>query len=64
MFYPQVLTLAQFLAEREGPEFIGRMAENFARGRSMPEILRGARNLPADLDSLQRVYAAWLATAR
>jgi hypothetical protein len=62
MFYPQVLTLAQFLAEREGPEFIGRMAESLARGRSMPEILRGARNLPADLDSLQRVYAAWLAT--
>jgi hypothetical protein len=64
MFYPQVLTLAQFLAEREGPEFIGRVAENLARGRSMPEILRGARNLPADLDSLQRAYAAWLATAR
>ncbi|MBA4158214.1 MAG: hypothetical protein H0X65_12155 [Gemmatimonadetes bacterium] len=60
LFYPQALSVAEFLIEREGPEVIGRLAEGFARELSVDDMLLQGRNLPEDVNALEAEWLRWL----
>jgi hypothetical protein len=60
VFYSECLTLAQFLVEREGPEFIGRMVAGMMNGKSMDEILRQAKSAPASPSELEKAWLEWI----
>ncbi|MEJ7809847.1 MAG: hypothetical protein WKG32_05445 [Gemmatimonadaceae bacterium] len=64
LFTAEALALARFLAEREGPEFIGRIAQRTIRGAHIDQALRDARNVPTDLDALEATFRSWLAQQR
>lgn len=59
MFYAEALSVAQFLAAKEGDGFIGKVADGLMHGRTMPEILRGAKSVPADVAALDAAWQAW-----
>jgi hypothetical protein len=59
-FYAESLTVAQFLAEREGPTFIHKIAEGLAHGLTMQEVLHSAKHVPANIDQLNAAWREWL----
>lgn len=61
VFYAESLTLAQFLADKEGPAFIGQIAAGLLRGETMTQILRGPKSLPSDLQELEKAWVKWVA---
>ncbi len=61
MFYAQSLSVAEFLAEREGPAFLDRVVDATLRGRSMDEVLQTASRLPKTVAELHREWSAWVA---
>ena len=63
LFYAQAHTLMRFLAEREGPAFVGIVGRGLAEGDSLPQLLRGAARLPADIGALERAWRSWLVQA-
>lgn len=61
LFYAESLSVAQFLAAQEAPGFVRQVAEGLCRRVSMQDILRAAKNLPADPDRLAEAWRKWLA---
>jgi hypothetical protein len=59
-FTAQSLSVAQFLAEREGPAFIGRITDRLLDGGTMTSALRDARTAPSDIDELDQAWRTWL----
>lgn len=60
LFYAQAHTLMRFLAEREGPTFVGIVGRGLAEGDSLPQLLGSATQLPADIGALERAWRSWL----
>ena len=58
--YYQTSALLQFLREREGDPFIGRVADGLIRGESMTTILGDAHSVPSNLEELERELRAWV----
>ncbi|MGE3911356.1 MAG: PDZ domain-containing protein [Chloroflexota bacterium] len=58
--YYETTALAQFLREREGPAFIGRIGDGLIRGESMSQILADAQHVPTDLDQLRQAVRDWV----
>jgi hypothetical protein len=59
-FYAESLTLAQFLADKEGLAFIGQIAAGLFRGETMTQILRGTKSLTSDLRELEKAWVKWV----
>lgn len=60
LFYAQAHSLLRFLAEREGPEFVGLVGRGLAAGESLPQLLRRGRRLPHDPVALEQAWRSWL----
>jgi hypothetical protein len=56
----EAATLAQFLVEKEGARFIGKIADGLRVGKSFGEILREAKSVPTDLAGLEKAWQDWL----
>jgi len=62
VFYAQAHSVIEFLAERNGLEFVGLLGEALARGQSVDQVLaRQVRSVPRDVSALEREWKAWLA---
>ncbi|CAN5876698.1 hypothetical protein BH23GEM5_BH23GEM5_11100 [soil metagenome] len=61
LFYAQALSVVKFLAEQEGPAFVGQMARQLARGLPMSEVLKEARRVPREMAALDAAWRAWVA---
>jgi hypothetical protein len=61
-FGAQSLSVAQFLAEREGRAFIGRITDRLLDGGTMTSALGDARAVPSDPDALDAAWRNWLQT--
>lgn len=62
IFYAQANSVLEFMADREGPQFVGRLGEGLARGLSVEQVLAAhARRLPRDLPGLEREWKQWVA---
>lgn len=59
MFYAQSLSVAEFMAEREGPTFLADVVDAMLRGQSMADVLRSASKLPKTVGALEREWSAW-----
>ncbi len=59
-FQVEGLAVTRFLAEREGPGFIGHLVDRVSRGASVEEALQDARVLPHTIDELETAWQAWL----
>jgi hypothetical protein len=64
LFAAQSFAVARFLTEREGPEFVGHVAERLLAGARMEDVLRDAQRTPTDLASFERAWRSWLAEQR
>jgi hypothetical protein len=60
VFYSQSMTLLQFLVDRVGVDFPGRIARELAAGRNMGEILRQVEHVPHDYEALHSAWLAWV----
>lgn len=60
LFYSQALSVVEFLAEREGPAFVGQLARQLAHGRLMSEVLKEARRVPQEVAQLDVEWRAWV----
>ncbi|HYW06355.1 MAG TPA: hypothetical protein VE913_05330 [Longimicrobium sp.] len=61
-FYAQTNSVLEFLADREGPRFIGVLGTALAGGQSTEQALAAhARRVPSDPVALEREWRAWLA---
>jgi hypothetical protein len=60
VFYAQALTFTHFLAEKEGPKFIGKMAKEFLKGKNINEILRQAESVSSNFSKLEATWLKWL----
>lgn len=56
----QSIAVTRYLADREGPEYIGTVAERLLGGEDILEITRSARSLPATPGALDEAWRAWL----
>ena len=64
-FYAQAQSLLKFMAEREGPAFVGLLGEALARGQSVEQVLAShARNLPKNVPGFEREWKTWVAANR
>jgi hypothetical protein len=61
LFSAQALAVARFLTEREGPEFVGHLADGLLAGARVADVLRDARNVPTDLVAFENAWRTWLA---
>ncbi|HUF28452.1 MAG TPA: hypothetical protein VMM18_15855 [Gemmatimonadaceae bacterium] len=59
----QALSFAQFVADREGAEFLGHAAERLFLGETVREVFADAPTLPGDPDELDRLWRDWLVAA-
>ncbi|MGI8496423.1 MAG: hypothetical protein ACR2OG_02410 [Gemmatimonadaceae bacterium] len=62
LFSSEARSVAQYLAEKEGPEFIGAIGEKLLAGQSMETILQQSRVVPKDIPALEAVWRAWMRT--
>lgn len=60
LFDAQAVTFAEFLADREGRAFVGRVVAATMGAGSIETALRDATTLPHDIDSLDRAWRTWL----
>jgi hypothetical protein len=61
-FYPQALSVLEFLIARAGPEILPRLAVGLASGKTVGQVLAEAKApLPTDPAALDREWAAWVA---
>ena len=60
LFDAQAVTFAEFLADREGRPFLGRVVTAAMGAGSIESALRDATTLPHDIDSLDRAWRTWL----
>jgi CBS domain-containing protein len=61
IFYAQCLSIADFLAEREGPRVLGRLAAGLSERREITELLAESSRLPSDLAALEAAWTSWVA---
>jgi len=61
MFYAEALSLAQFLADREGPAFLAQVADALMHGKKMKDVLAGAKSIPTKISDLEK---AWLESVK
>ncbi len=60
-FYPQALSVLEFLVARAGPEILPRLAVGLAGGKTVAQVLAEARApLAGDPAALEREWAAWV----
>ncbi|MFL5578144.1 MAG: hypothetical protein ACJ79S_19505 [Gemmatimonadaceae bacterium] len=64
LYDAQAVSFAEFLAEREGRQFVGQLATALIRGRSFDQAIAGAGTVPHDLDTLDRAWRGWLEVQR
>ena len=64
LFYPESFALLSFIAEKEGLPFVGRMAQQMARGKTFAETLQDAKQLPKTIEGLQPDWHRWLQSHR
>jgi hypothetical protein len=63
-FYPQALSVLEFLIDRAGSEIVPRLAVGLASGKTVGQVLAEAKApLPADPAALEREWAAWMTAA-
>jgi len=61
-FYPQALSVLEFLIDRAGPEILPRLAVGLASGKTVGQVLAEAKApLPAEPAALEREWTAWMA---
>ncbi|HEX8321857.1 PDZ domain-containing protein [Longimicrobium sp.] len=61
-FYPQALSLLEFLIARAGPEILPRLAVGLASGKTVGQVLAEAKApMPTEPAALEREWAAWVA---
>ena len=60
LFDAQAVTFAEFLADREGRQFVGRVVAATLVAGSIEPALREATVLPHDIDALDRAWRSWL----
>ncbi len=60
-FYPQSLSVLEFLVARAGPEILPRLAVGLAGGKTVGQVLAEAKApLPAEPAALEREWTAWM----
>ncbi|HXY32522.1 MAG TPA: hypothetical protein VEI06_17595 [Gemmatimonadaceae bacterium] len=64
IFRLESVALGEYLAEREGPSFIGRAFTDLVRGGTMENALSSARLLPRDVPTLDTEFRTWLSDQR
>jgi len=60
LYMAEARSIAQFLAEKEGAEYIGLMGERLLAGQSVEAILQQAKNAPKEVPALETAWRAWL----
>jgi hypothetical protein len=60
LFDTEALSVADYLADREGPEFVGSVFRTLASGATFEDALRGAHSVAHDLDGFERGWRGWL----
>jgi hypothetical protein len=59
-FYPQALSVLEFLVARAGPEILPRLVLGLAGGQTVAQVLAEAKApLPTDPAALEREWSAW-----
>ena len=64
LFSIESYAVAQYLAEREGPAFVGTLAERLIAGARIDDVVATARGVPANVTALEPAWRAWLADQR
>ncbi|MBX6332107.1 MAG: hypothetical protein IRY91_09695 [Gemmatimonadaceae bacterium] len=59
-FRAESYAVAEFLAEREGPAFIGHLADRLADGATVEQALEDAPVGPHHVDELDTEWQSWL----
>ncbi|HET7456174.1 MAG TPA: hypothetical protein VFJ74_00875 [Gemmatimonadaceae bacterium] len=60
LFDAEAMSVAAYLAEREGGAFVGDVYRTVVSGLTLADALRAARTLPHDVDEFERGWRAWL----
>jgi hypothetical protein len=60
LFYEQGMAFLTFLAEREGPLFVGRLANALAAGTSPEEVLTTGTSFTGGMAGLEASWMEWL----
>jgi hypothetical protein len=61
LFAAESFAVARFLSEREGPDFIGDLANRVLGGERVENVLRDAKSVPGDLAAFESAWRSWLA---
>ena len=61
LFDAEAVSIAEYIAQREGRPFLGRAAALMATGATFDEVLLQGRNIPRDIDGFERDWREWLA---
>ena len=64
LFRAQAVSFAIFLAEHEGREFLGRLADRLMSGESSETALASAATLPDDVPGLEKAWKEWMLRGR
>jgi hypothetical protein len=64
LFGVEAVAVAQFLAAREGPQFIGDLTDRLLTGGRVDDVLLEARVVPKSVEALEPAWRAWLAQQR
>jgi hypothetical protein len=56
----EAYAFVQFMADREGIEFVGRTVDNVAHGGTIEAAFQHAAKLPHDIDALDNMFRHWL----
>ena len=62
LFVVESFAVARFLADREGPEFIGELAARVLGGERVESVLGDAKSVPSDLVAFESAWKTWLAS--
>lgn len=61
LFDAEAVSIAEYIAQREGRPFLGRAAALMATGATFDEVLLQGRSIPRDIDGFERDWREWLA---
>ena len=64
LFRAQAVSFAIFLAEHEGREFLGRLADRLLSGEAAETALASAATLPDDLPGMEKAWKEWMLKGR
>lgn len=61
LFYEEMLSVMEFIIEKEGNEIVNTIVEESIKKKTMEEILKQhAKNIPYKLDELEKVWVKWV----